>query len=515
MMGSSSAPGSRTASPYRLSPLRSPPPSPPPERQDPPPLDLENLPLEKLHSRRTYGIEDENDEDDNHQPESSPPKKRNPYFDAAARLVGHHTTKEFKKDRDERLHQHHPYKVSAPPSPLRSGQVTPIQEQRDRDYVPRPKEYREGYLSSILKLYKEQGVGSALSHTPIGNAVRGRRPSSASSIIPSQEKRDPSPASSGVTTPKVKREKWYTNKQTASSSSLSNLSNLVHSATVLAHPGGSPATAPSGENGQPQGPKPIRPQLKSRSLSALDTVLGRNKSPKPDNSIHIQVHIAETMTRQAYLMKMCRALMMYGAPTHRLEEQMRMSARVLEIEGQFLYIPGCMIISFDDYRTHTTEVKIVRTNQAIDLGKLREVHEIYKQTLHDMIGVEEAMDWLETVTLQPQRYNRWIIVVVYGLASACVGPFAFQARPIDLPIAFILGCLLGFMQLILAPKSELYSNIFEVSAAVLTSFLARAFGSIHGGKVFCFSALAQSSIALILPGYTVRMFIRYIGLSLM
>ena len=31
-----------------------------------------------------------------------------------------------------------------------------------------------------------------------------------------------------------------------------------------------------------------------------------------------------------------------------------MSARVLEIDGQFLYIPGCMIISFDDVSTHTT-----------------------------------------------------------------------------------------------------------------------------------------------------------------
>lgn len=183
-----------------------------------------------------------------------------------------------------------------------------------------------------------------------------------------------------------------------------------------------------------------------------------------------------------------------------------MSARVLEIEGQFLYIPGCMIISFDDSRTHTTEVKIVRTNQAIDLGKLREVHEIYKETLHDMIGVAEAMERLETVLIREQRYNRWILVGVYGLASACVGPFAFQARPIDLPVAFFLGCCLGFMQLILAPKSELYSNIFEVTAAVLTSFLARAFGSIRGGDLFCFSALAQSSIALILPGYTVRKF---------
>ncbi|KAL8670310.1 MAG: hypothetical protein Q9168_005141 [Polycauliona sp. 1 TL-2023] len=487
MMGSSSAPGSRTASPYRLSPLRSPPPSPPPEHQTPPPLDLDNLPLEKLHSRRTYGIEDEHEEDHNEKAESRSPKKRNPYLDAAARLVGHHTSKGKRKDRES---QDHSYQVSAPPTPLRSGQVTPIREQHGRDYVPRPKEYREGFLSSILKLYDEQGAGAALSNTSVGNAVRGRRPSSASSLLPSQEKRDASPASSGVTTPKAKREKWYNNKQTASSTSLSNISsNLVHSATVLAHPGGSPATAPSSENGQHQGPKPMRPQLKSRGSSALDHVFGRSKSPKPDNSIHIQVHIAETMTRQAYLMKMCKALMMYGAPTHRLEEQMRMSARVLEIEGQFLYIPGCMIISFDDCRTHTTEVKIVRTSQAIDLGKLREVHEIYKETLHDMIGVEEAMERLDTVLLRAQRYNRWLLVLVYGCASACVGPFAFGARPIDLPIAFLLGCCLGFMQLIMAPKSELYSNIFEVTAAVLTSFLARMFGSIRGGDFVRFDPL--------------------------
>lgn len=74
---------------------------------------------------------------------------------------------------------------------------------------------------------------------------------------------------------------------------------------------------------------------------------------------------------------------------------------------------------------------------------------------------------------------------------------------IDLPICFILGCLVGYLQLVLQPKSELYSNVFEISAAVLTSFLARAFGSIRGGNLFCFSALAQSSIALILPGYMV------------
>ena len=182
---------------------------------------------------------------------------------------------------------------------------------------------------------------------------------------------------------------------------------------------------------------------------------------------------------------------------------MRMSSRVLEIDGQFLYIPGCMIISFDDQSTHTTEVKIVRATQGVNLGKLRDTHEVYKEVVHDTIGVEEAMERLDEIISKKDDYSPWFRVIVYGFASMCVGPFAFGARPIDMPIAFFLGCLLGIMQLILAPRSELYSNIFEISAAVLTSFFARAFGSIRGGQLFCFSALAQSAIALILPGYII------------
>lgn len=96
-----------------------------------------------------------------------------------------------------------------------------------------------------------------------------------------------------------------------------------------------------------------------------------------------------------------------------------------------------------------------------------------------------------------------LLVFLYGCASALAGPFAFKAGLIDMPIAFLLGSLLGVLQLILAPKSDLYSNVFEISAAVLTSLLARAIGTTYGGQKFCFAALAQSAISMILPGYTV------------
>ncbi|GJC80346.1 uncharacterized UPF0442 protein [Colletotrichum liriopes] len=244
---------------------------------------------------------------------------------------------------------------------------------------------------------------------------------------------------------------------------------------------------------------PSRPKRKKSSVWGGSSP----KSSKSDDKIRITKHIAQILSRHKYLVKLCRALMLYGAPTHRLEEYMKMSARVLEIEGQFLYIPGCMIISFDDSATHTTEVKIVRSAHGVDLGKLRDVHDIYKQVVHDLISVDEATVMLENITSRKLKFGNWMRVPIYGLASACVAPFAFQGRFIDLPIAFILGCILGWMQLILAPSNELYANVFEITAAIVTSFLARAFGSINNGELFCFSALAQSSIALILPGYMV------------
>ncbi|KAG6025891.1 hypothetical protein E4U41_001407 [Claviceps citrina] len=364
-------------------------------------------------------------------------------------------------------------------SPDTSGSVTNTpfpQTPYSDDYVPRPSTFRGGILSSLLKLYQDD-------KRTAGNNTSGQvTPLSPSTPVMSSPHSSPPssrPSSAGGSRPR--RSSGLFSSHRARSSTVS-LSELVRSSSMLAAPGSS-----------------------GISESCSDSIKGNlervHKSKKAQ--IRITVHIAGIIARHQYLLKLCRALMMYGAPTHRLEEYMIMSSRVLEIEGQFLYIPGCMIISFDDSTTHTAEVKLVRVPQGIDLGKLRDVHDIYKNVVHDKLGVEEAARRLDEVLNRKIKFQVWFQVLMYGLASACVAPFAFEGRFIDLPIAFLLGCIVGLLQLVLAPNNELYAHVFEVSAAVVTSFLARGFGSIQGGQLFCFSTLAQSSIALILPGYMV------------
>ncbi|KAJ5101340.1 hypothetical protein NUU61_003562 [Penicillium alfredii] len=329
-----------------------------------------------------------------------------------------------------------------------------------------------GILSQLIKLnggnQQQQGGSGSLSR------------STSQSSTDSTPRGPASGVSSGATTPKKEKPKWYKKPQNGSTF------------------GGSMSGAST--------------PVSSEVLSAASKRRGKqsNRKMRLEDEIRVTVHIAEIICRQRYIMQLCRALMAFGAPTHRLEEYMQMTAKVLEVDSQFLYLPGCMIMSYDDPSTRTTEVKLVRVAQGVDLARLSDTHLIYKNVIHDVIGVEEAIQELDEVMKKKPRFNKFIVVIVYGVATATVGPFAFNARPIDMPVIFLNGCLVGAMQHVAAPRSVLYSNVFEVTSTVVTSFLARAFGSIPRAVVdgkrqylFCFSAISQASIALILPGFLV------------
>ena len=183
-------------------------------------------------------------------------------------------------------------------------------------------------------------------------------------------------------------------------------------------------------------------------------------------------------------------------------EYMRMSARMLGIEAQFFFVPTCMIIAFDGSKVRTSEMKLVRAPHGIDLGKMQATHDVFQKLMKKRIRVDEAVTRLDEVMKREDYYGPWFLVATYGMASVSAGPVAFEAGLVDLPIAFVLGALVGVLRYFVAPRSDLYTNIFEVSAAIFTSFFSRAFGSIRGGQVFCFSALTQSSLVLIFPSFS-------------
>lgn len=380
-------------------------------------------------------------------------------------------------------------RVRASSPGLHSGQTTPTQDHNPDDCLASRSHNNFGVLANLLRLHDRRNAQRNYDPNPEYISYPDSLHLRNGSFDDTNSSERSLSHDLGIVKPPPKR-KWWEKNSSKSSPPLSWTNS---------------STKSSFSNPSAQRP-PLRRSRSSGGLTpAIQRLVKMREQEDARDEMCITVQLAETLSRQRYLLRLCKALMKYGAPTHRLEEYMRMTAKVLEIEGQFLYIPGCMVISFDDAATHTADVKLVKAAQGVDLGRLFEVHQIYKEVIHDVIEVAEATRRLEEIMKRKPRFNVWFLILMHGCASASVGPFAFGARPIDMPIAFLLGCLLGILQLVLSPRSYLYSNVFEISAAVLTSFLARAFGSIpyHGGRLFCFSALAQSSIALILPGYMV------------
>lgn len=425
-----------------------------------------------------------------------------------------------------------------------SGSATPLIDQNSHefDYVPRPATYKpsvlqillggvghntnreskdkENYLSSQLALFSDPATDPR-KHQPdfftkARQKVKSHSPGYLSGTASPRDNSSGGPPSgkvSGTATPsggRHKRPKWY--ESPSADQSTASLSKLPEStdpttgmptlsatyAAVELH-----AHRPSMSRNSSSGRLESTLHAMRHPIDHLRRLSGSSATWHLD---HQAMTIADRLASQEYLLMMCRALMRLGAPTHRLEEYMIMASRKLCIQGSFQYLPNCMIVSFDDPITHTTELKLVKEPPAVDLGKLKDIQEVYKDVIHDKYSIQEAMDDIQQILVKPRKFDTLTLVFLYGVAAVSVGPFAFNSRPIDFPIAFLLGSMLGSLQLLLTPRSSQFSHVFEVAGTFVTSLAARGFGSIlnsRGMPVFCFSALAQSSIALILPGWII------------
>ncbi|KAK7002440.1 DUF1212-domain-containing protein [Favolaschia claudopus] len=223
----------------------------------------------------------------------------------------------------------------------------------------------------------------------------------------------------------------------------------------------------------------------------------RRKRKKAE--VYITRHVAQIIQRQEFILKLTRALMMFGGPSHRLQAQIMSTGRVLDIQVNCMYLPDVALISFDDSSTGTSNLKFIRQGSALNLGKLNETYELYWRVIHDEESVSEASSTLDALMVKKQEYSWWQLILVGGMCSAAICSVGFNGSFIDSLIVFPLGALLVAIQL-LSIRNELYSNIFEITVATLFSFLSAALAS---SGHFCYSAVASSSVVLILPGFIV------------
>ncbi|KAG6864095.1 hypothetical protein C0991_012545, partial [Blastosporella zonata] len=204
-------------------------------------------------------------------------------------------------------------------------------------------------------------------------------------------------------------------------------------------------------------------------------------------------HVAHILERQAFILKFARAMMMFGAPSHRLQSQLNSTARVLDLEMSCVYFPDVLLVSFDDSSTSTSNVKIIRQGSALDLVKLSDSYRLYWKVIHDKLSVSDASSELDTIMRRPQLYNWWKLILFGGMCSSSICTVSFDGSFIDALIVFPMGALLIAIQL-LSVRNELYSNVFDGALELMSRNIVA--GSVRLGYAVMYALFLGFGLAM-------------------
>lgn len=162
-----------------------------------------------------------------------------------------------------------------------------------------------------------------------------------------------------------------------------------------------------------------------------------------------------------FLMKLAKALMVFGAPSHRIESQLLSAARLLEVDAEYVNLPGIIICSFGDQESKTSDTHFMKTGGRLSLGSLHEVHQIYREVMHDEISAKKGTEKLEDLLNAPPIYNVWIRCSLAFTLAALICPFAFGGSFLDMWFAGLGGIALCIMHSWSSSKSQIYATVFE------------------------------------------------------
>ncbi|KAI0053134.1 DUF1212-domain-containing protein [Auriscalpium vulgare] len=216
----------------------------------------------------------------------------------------------------------------------------------------------------------------------------------------------------------------------------------------------------------------------------------------------IRKHPETKLNRQKFVLALAKALLTFGAPSHRIEAQLFSASKILGVQASFVYLPNLILVSFTDGDTRTSELHFVRSSGRIALTALTKIHDLFRAVLRDDVSCRQGIMILEKIVKAPPLYPLFTRCLLAFVCASIICPLAFGGSFIDMWISGACACVLQYLGLQSASKSAIYANVYEISVSIIVSFLARALSCIPG-RIFCYTAISSAGVVLILPGFTI------------
>jgi len=179
--------------------------------------------------------------------------------------------------------------------------------------------------------------------------------------------------------------------------------------------------------------------------------------------------------RKKFILLLAKAFLTFGAPSHRVEAQLFAAADKLLIQASFAYIPGVIMVSFNDGETRTTELHFVRSGGRIALSALNGVHDVYRDVFDDRTEVQDGIAELDRILRAPPLYPLIARCGLAFLSASIICALAFGGSFLDMWVSGTCACVLQYLGLQAAAKNSVYANVYEYVSSCLCSLTVMLF----------------------------------------
>lgn len=164
--------------------------------------------------------------------------------------------------------------------------------------------------------------------------------------------------------------------------------------------------------------------------------------------------------RRKFILKLAYALMEFGAPMHKIDEQLTHVASFLVVGTHFALLNTVIIVVFDGDHGEPSNTHFVQQPQGLSLAQLQQAHTVYTQVIHDEISAWEGVYALQNIMDNPETYAIGWKVLLAFFAGFTICPMGFSGSLVDGLVAGGLSALLMFIQ-VLSERDAGFVGIFE------------------------------------------------------
>jgi uncharacterized membrane protein YjjP (DUF1212 family) len=198
-----------------------------------------------------------------------------------------------------------------------------------------------------------------------------------------------------------------------------------------------------------------------------------------------------------FVLRLSRALHVYGIPAHRLEEVMEKAAEKLGLKGQFFSTPTSILASFG--RQDEPGVYLMRvTPGEVNLGKIAELDDVATCVLRGALGPAEGSEKIDRILVEPHRYGGALTTIAFSMASAAASRFLGGGVK-EITASALIGLVIGLLSLF-SVKYQSFGKVFEFVAAGAASALAASLTFVIGAYAVSNATLA--GLIVLMPGLT-------------